>query len=149
MLLFLPKENDIESIESIINPDNLDEWKNDLSKQKINIYIPKFEFKTKYNLNNALQTMGIKDAFDWQKANFSGMDGTNDLFINDVVHKAYVKVNEEGTEAAAATGITIGVTSIPDFNEFKADHPFIFLIQHKETGVVLFLGKVMNPNSSE
>jgi len=148
MLLILPKENDIESVETMINPDNLDEWRNNLSEQRVNIYIPKFEFETKYSLNSALQTMGINDAFTPGEANFSGMDGTDDLFISEVVHKAYVKVDEEGTEAAAATGVVVGITSIneQDIEEFKADHPFIFMIQHKETGSVLFLGKVMNPN---
>jgi len=148
MLIILPKENNIEAIESILTLDNIEEWRSSLSERNIDIYIPKFEFKTKYSLNSALQTMGINDAFIPGDADFSGMDGTHDLFINEVIHKAYVKVDEEGTEAAAATGITIGVTSInPDVDEFKADHPFIFLIQHKETGAVLFLGKVMDPSS--
>jgi len=145
MLIILPKENDIEQIESVVTYDNLDEWRNNLLEQKIDIYLPKFELETKYGLNSALQNMGINDAFIPGVADFSGIDGTHDLFINGIVHKAYVKVDEKGTEAAAATGVIIGVTSIEDSNEFKADHPFIFLIQHKETGAVLFLGKVTNP----
>jgi serpin B len=148
MLILLPKVNDIDSInKSIINSDNLDTWRNSLSEQMIDIYIPKFEFETKYNLKDYLETMGIKDAFIPGVADFSGMDGTLNLFINEVVHKAYVKVDEEGTEAAAATGVVMGITSINpgDVEEFKADHPFIFLIQHKETGAVLFMGTVLDP----
>jgi len=87
--------------------------------------------------------MGIADAFG--AADFSGMDGTKNLFISTALHQAYIEVNEEGTEAAAATAIIMELSMVPDPNEFRADHPFIFLIQHEETGAVLFMGKVLNP----
>ena len=89
--------------------------------------------------------MGMTDAFIPGVADFSGMDGTYDLYINEVLHKAFIEVNEEGTEAAAATTVIIGVTAILEPTTFIADHPFIFLIQQKETGAVLFMGNVMNP----
>ena len=89
--------------------------------------------------------MGMKDAFG-KKADFSGMNGRKDLFISAVVHKAFVDVNEEGTEAAAATGVVIETTSVrPPPPVFRADHPFLFLIRHEKTGVILFLGRVLNP----
>ena len=92
--------------------------------------------------------MGMKDAFSSGIADFSGMDGTKSLFISKVLHKAYVEVNEEGTEAAAATVIIMELTAIPnqDITTFIADHPFIFLIQQKETGAILFMGKVTDPS---
>ena len=78
-------------------------------------------------------------------ADFSGMDGARNLMITDVVHKAFIEVNEEGTEAAAATGVVVGATSIGETKIFTADHPFIFIIQEKATGNILFMGKMENP----
>ena len=95
--------------------------------------------------------MGMPDAFDPSKANFSGMDGSRLLYIDSVIHKAFVDVNESGTEAAAATAVIMGVRSAapaPDpIPVFKADHPFLFLIQDNRTGTILFMGRVVNPES--
>ena len=99
-------------------------------------------------MNQDLKEMGMPIAFT-PSADFSGMDGTHSLFISDVVHQAFIEVNEEGTEAAAATAVLMKKTalkpgiSIPVFN---ADHPFIFLIQQNNSGNILFMGKVNNPN---
>ena len=91
--------------------------------------------------------MGIIDAFIPDIADFSKMDGTNTLFISKVIHQSFVDVNEEGTEAAAATAIVMEATAIPqEPKSFIADHPFVFLIQHKETGAILFMGRVMDPS---
>ena len=88
--------------------------------------------------------MGLKDAFNPSAADLSGMDGTRNLSISSVLHKAYVKVDENGTEAAAATAVVIGVTSMPvDVIDFKIDRPFIFLIQDNQTGSILFMGRVV------
>ncbi len=100
----------------------------------------------KLSLARVLQSMGMTDAFT-EKADFTGMTARRELFISAVIHQAYVDVNEEGTEAAAATGVVVGVTSVGP-NEtpvFRADHPFLFLIRDKTTGSILFLGRVMNP----
>jgi serpin B len=95
---------------------------------------------------DTLKRMGMPTAFT-MRADFSGMDGTKDLLIQDVIHQAFVEVNEEGTEAAAATVelMTMGmeITSVP---VFRADHPFIFIIQQKDTGNILFLGRVSDPS---
>jgi serpin B len=89
--------------------------------------------------------MGMRDAFS-QQADFSGMNGRKDLFISAVIHKAYIDVNEEGTEAAAATGIVVGITAVPPPPPvFRADHPFLFLIRDNNSGSILFLGRVTNP----
>jgi len=145
MIIVLPKENDISIAESAINIQNLSNWKNGFYELEINVQIPKFKFEKKYILNDLLRDMGIIDAFLPGTADFSGMDGTRNLFIGTALHQSFVEVNEEGTEAAAATAIIMEATAIPEFKEFIANHPFMFLIQHKETGAILFMGKVINP----
>jgi len=149
MIIILPKENNITLAEKELSAVNLADWKSSLTKTTINVLkIPKFKLETEYTLNNILSDMGIKDAFNFGVADFSGMDGTNYLYISLVIHKAFVEVNEEGTEAAAATAIMMeaGAAFPPKTYTFIADHPFIFLIQQKETGAVLFMGKVTNPS---
>jgi len=146
MIIILPKENDISIAENAINSNTLSNWKQELVKMELSVQIPKFTFETDYNLNNLLTDMGMDDAFIPGLSDFSKMDGTKNLFISDVIHKAFVEVNEEGTEAAAATAIIMGETSIEEPLYFKADHPFLFLIQQKETGAILFTGRVMDPS---
>ena len=112
------------------------------------IYIPKFTFETKYFMKDVLIEMGMPTAFS-MNADFSGMDGTRLLYIDFVIHQAFVEVNEEGTEAAAATAVGMKLTAMPepDYKIFRADHPFIFIIQERETGNILFLGKVVDPTN--
>ena len=143
MLILLPKEN-LENIE--LSSEKLNEYKSQMEKTKLDsIYLPKFEFDTKYLMSETLKGMGMLTAFTWD-ADFSGMTGYKDLFISFVVHQAYVKVDEKGTEAAAATAVGMPMSAAPR-NIFRADHPFIFIIQEKETGNILFLGRVVNPAS--
>ena len=109
-------------------------------------YIPRFKLTEEFQLTSVLSTLGMPSAFQPNKANFSGMNGRSDLFIGAAIHKAFVDVNEEGTEAAAATGIAIQATSVQlRPNVFRADHPFVFLIRDKSAGSILFMGRVMNP----
>ena len=142
MVIVLPKENNITIAESAMNYENLSKWRNGFYEMEIDVLIPKFKIEKKYSLKSILAEMGIIDAFTGA-ANFSGMDGTDDLFIGKAIHQSFVEVNEEGTEAAAATGIIMDLKALP--YRFKADHPFVFLIQHEETGAVLFMGRVANP----
>jgi len=149
MIIILPKENNITLAEKQLNIVNLADWKNNLTMTTITVLkIPRFRLETEYTLNDILFDMGIKDAFYYGDADFSGMDGTYYLYISLVIHKAFVEVNEEGTEAAAATAIDMlaGAPGPSETRTFIADHPFIFLIQQKETGAVLFMGKVTNPS---
>ena len=148
MLILLPLDDDIEALENSFTIEKLTEWKKSLRKRRVKIYIPKFKFKTKYSLNETLSDLGMPTAFT-NSADFSGMTGTKDLKIDKVIHQAFIEVNEEGTEAAAATGIGVGMkTSMPPPTPiFKADHPFIFIIQQKETGNILFMGRVSNPKN--
>ena len=148
MLILLPNENNLSSYEGSINIKNLSEWKNNLTETKIKIYIPKFKFETKYEMKETLKEMGMQSAFNPKYVDFSGMDGTKNLYIKSVIHQAFVEVNEVGTEAAAATTVIGGVLSMPPPTPvFRADHPFIFLIHHKESGNILFMGKVVDPTS--
>jgi serpin B len=107
------------------------------------VALPKFEFRSDYRLNNTLKAMGMPTPFSVD-ADLSGMTGQRNLFIKFVVHQAYIKVDEKGTEAAAATGGGSNLNSLGPF--FQADHPFLFVIQENKTGNILFLGRVVNPN---
>jgi serpin B len=150
MFVLLPKEN-IEKIESNLDSEKLREYKEGMKKTEIDgIYLPKFEFDTKYFMKETLISMGIDSAFFYGKADFSKMDGTKELVIDNVIHQAYVGVDEEGTEAAGATAVIIGITSIGPENEkiFMANRPFIFIIQENKTENILFVGRVSNPTKS-
>ncbi|MEM4263634.1 MAG: serpin family protein [Candidatus Woesearchaeota archaeon] len=144
MLILLPKQKNINGLEQSISAAKLSEWRSQMSKQEVDVFLPKFTFKKKYFLKDTLAEMGMPTAFT-DNADFSGMDGRKDLFISIVVHEAFVKVDEEGTEAAAATGVAMELTAAMEKNIFYANHPFMFLIQQKDTGNILFLGKVVNP----
>lgn len=144
MLIILPKEEDVKFIEESFTIENLNSWRNQLREEDVSVFIPKFTFTTKYILNENLKEMGISSAFS-EMADFSGIDGDKDLFIQTVVHQAFIDVNEEGTEAVAATGISIGIESVPEIKIFRVDHPFIFIIQERNKGNILFLGRVINP----
>jgi|AntAceMinimDraft_16_1070373.scaffolds.fasta_scaffold00683_1 serpin B len=151
MLIFLPKDNDLEALENSLSFENLSKWKKDLKEKRVKIFIPKFKFETKYFMANDLKEMGMPTAFSGS-ADFSGMTGKRDLFISKVIHQAFIEVNEKGTEAAAATAVVMEFTSTggpsetPKILIFRADHPFMFLIQHNATGNILFMGRVINPS---
>ncbi|MBU4023372.1 serpin family protein [Patescibacteria group bacterium] len=151
MLILLPKDDDLERLENSLSAKSLLEWKKGLKEQRVEVYIPKFKFETKYFMANDLKEMGMPIAFSGS-ADFSGMTGDKDLLISQVIHQAFVEVNEEGTEAAAATAVVMELSSAggidlkPKIPIFRANHPFIFLIQHNETGNILFMGRVINPN---
>jgi serpin B len=147
MLVILPKDENLTAAESALDKDTISELQASLASQRVKVYFPKFTLETEYGLPGTLAAMGMPTAFTGA-ADFSGMDGTKNLFISDVVHKAFVDVNEEGTEAAAATGVVMNLASAPmedDTPTFRADHPFVFLIQENETGNILFIGRVTNP----
>jgi len=151
MVVLLPKKADgLADVEKNLNSENLNKWVASLSIREVNVYLPRFKVTCEFGLNEVLKEMGMPDAFDESKADFSGMNGKKNLFIQAVVHKAYVDVNEEGTEAAAATAVIVGTKSVPqEPPTFRADHPFIFLIKENSTGSILFIGRVMNPKEAE
>ncbi len=144
MMILLPREKDgLSSLENALTSENLSKWR-DLFTTKVNIYLPKFRLETAYNISDTLKQLGMESAFGGN-SDFSGMDGSLDLYLSDAVHKAFIDVNEEGTEAAAATGMMLtmrgGGFRTPTF---RADHPFIYLLQDSKRNI-LFLGKVANP----
>lgn len=146
MLILLPKEGSMSSLEESLNVRKISALRESLKKENVEVYLPKFKFEAKYFIAENLREMGMPAAFS-EEADFSGMTGKRDLFISDVIHQAFVEVNEEGTQAAAATSVMCGITAIQeDIKIFNADHPFIFIIQQRDTGNILFLGRVNNPN---
>lgn len=148
MMVILPKNRDLETLENNLSIEKLNQWRDNLRKQEVDIFIPRFTFDTGYTLNTYLKQMGIISAFIPFDADFSGISEVIDFHISKVIHKAFINVNEEGTEAAAATGIIFEITALPDEPKipvFRADHPFIFLIQERETGMIIFMGRVTNP----
>ena len=111
------------------------------------VSLPKFRAESQFSIRKALSAMGMPAAFT-DKADFSGIDPKGGLAISEVFHKAFVDVSEQGTEAAAATGIAVHATAMRMPEQaivFRADHPFLFLIRDARTGVVLFIGRLMNP----
>ncbi len=115
-----------------------------LDTHEVTLRMPKFEHRGKVGLTEVLQRMGMVLAFS-DDADFSGINGVGGLMITDVVHDAFVKVDEEGTEAAAATAVVVGETSAPEPLDVTIDRPFIFLIRHTRTGEILFLGRIVDP----
>jgi len=144
MVILLPNGS-IDELEASLDNDMLNEWLSRLYEPEIStLSIPKLKFETKYSLNDALSAMGMPTAFS-SDADLSGMDGLGGLFISAVIHQTFLVVNEEGTEAAAATAVVGTVEFEPIPLLFIADHPFIFLIRENDTGLILFMGRVMDP----
>ena len=131
-------------MDTSIAPDQLVEWLGAIHPRTVEVALPKFRAESEFSLRKGLSTMGMPTSFT-DKADFSGIDPKPGLAISEIVHKAFVDVSEQGTEAAAATGITMGPTAVRMPVVFRADHPFIFLIRDTRTGVVLFIGRLMNP----
>lgn len=147
MDIILPDEGNFESFEASFNKDVYDEIVNGLqAASSARVNLPKFEFTSDFSLSDSLIKLGMVDAFDRGLADFSGMTGEKDLFIGDVIHKAFVAVDEEGTEAAAATAVVMEATGAPMQDiVFIADRPFLFIIRDTVNGQILFVGRVLNP----
>ena len=146
MLVILPEEGSFEAFEASLDAEALSSVTGALEMQPVNVALPKFEFSTDVPLKTVLTGLGMTSAFVPGVADLSGMDGTRDLYISDALHKAFVAVDEAGTEAAAATAVVVGVTSAPlEPRTFEADRPFIFLIRDRITGTILFAGRVLDP----
>jgi serpin B len=145
MVILLPSEGTFDDFAQQLDARQLDALFSDITRTQVNLAMPKFEYEAGFGLKGPLQSLGMETAFG-TAADFSGITGKPDLFISDVYHKAFVKVDEEGTEAAAATAVVMQLTSAPVLPvEVKVDRPFIFIIRDIETGAILFLGHVVNP----
>jgi serpin B len=149
MVVLLPKKvNGLAALEGRLTTANLAAWLDRLREQEVQVALPRFKVTRAFNLNKVLEALGMRRAFIPGGADFTGMSGSNGrkLFIQAVVHKAFVDVNEEGTEAAAATGVAEGQEAEPVAPPvFRADHPFVFLIRDNRSGSILFLGRLTNP----
>jgi serpin B len=151
MVILLPRAVDgCGKLEDRLSPLLLTDVFKELSTTKVQIFLPRFKLESSFNLVDPLSHLGMPNAFG-RTADFSGIDGSRDLFISGVFHKAWGEVNEEGTEAAAATAVVvtraIAENGPPPPPVFRADHPFIFLIRDSRSGSILFLGRLSNPAS--
>ncbi len=146
MVILLPDRENFTAFEESLDADQFSAIVNSLTSAEVNVTLPSFETDSEFSLSDALIALGMPDAFDPGKADFSGM-ADEPLVISAVIHKAFVKVDETGTEAAAATAVAMAATAMEENPpvEFRADHPFIYAIYDQETGTILFLGRVLNP----
>lgn len=150
MVLVMPLEKDLSALISELDNDQINSWMQNLSSREVILRTPKFKFETSFSVNQALKELGLETAFSPTDADFSGMyqpDG-EPLYISEVIHKAFVDVDEEGTEAAAATAIVMRASDALPENEpllLEFNHPFLFIIRDHQSGLILFVGKVSNP----
>ncbi|XP_019377324.1 PREDICTED: ovalbumin-related protein X-like [Gavialis gangeticus] len=149
MFILLPKDigdnsTGLEQLESALTYEKLAEWISsaNMNKQNVNVYLPRFKMEEDYNLKSSLQAMGVLDVFSFKKSDLTGMSKSAQLYVSRALHKSYVDVNEEGTEASTGTGVVISRKSAHDF---KADHPFLFFIKHNATNSILFYGRCASP----
>jgi len=149
MTVLLPKDAEgLPALESKLDPAAVAGWVAKTARVQVDVEFPKFKLSESFRLAELLAKLGMPSAFDGNRADFSGIDGRRDMVISEVVHKAFVEVDEKGTEAAAATGVimTRAMAIAPQRPvSFKADHPFIFMIRERSTGSLLFLGRVVEP----
>ncbi len=148
MLVLLPKNVDgLADLQSALTEESLEKWITSIRKKEVLVFLPKFKVTSQFRLDDVLASMGMPDAFDPRKADLSGIDGEpHRLYIGAVIHKAFVHVNEEGTEAAASTAVGFTLASVPEpVPTFRADHPFIFVIRDNSTGSILFMGRIVDP----
>jgi len=152
MVILLPNEVDgLGKLEMQLTRANLHQWLAELNAapvEKVELTLPKFKLETGYDLVPPCKALGMKDAFDSNgKADFSGMGWRKgELWISQIKHKAFVEVNEEGTEAAAATIVAMVALAAREQPEFRVDHPFVFLIRDNQTGTILFMGRMVSPD---
>ncbi len=144
MVMILPPQGGLDAFEASLTPTRLTDILTKMGTHSVSITMPRFKVESSFSLRDALSTLGMPAAFS-DEADFSGINGKGGLSIGSVIHKAFVDVDEAGTEAAAATGVTVGVTSLPEPAEIHLDHPYLFLIRDNKSGTILFLGRVENP----
>ena len=146
MLVILPRPGKFQQVEANLAPGILADFAANEQRYPVELSLPKFTFESQFNLNAALAGLGMTDAFDPAQADFSAMTGKRELYIGNILHKAFVAVDEAGTEAAAATIVIMPVSALPEkVIEFKADRPFIFLIRDRQSGSLLFVGRLVQP----
>ncbi|KFW00964.1 PREDICTED: ovalbumin-related protein X-like, partial [Eurypyga helias] len=147
MLVLLPDDvSGLEQLESKISFEKLTEWTspNVMEKKRVKVYLPRMKIEEKYNLTSVLVALGMTDLFS-PSANLSGISSAESLKISEAIHEAYMEVNEEGTETAGSEVVMGDFKDSPETEEFRADHPFLFLIKHIPTNIILFFGRYCSP----
>jgi serpin B len=150
MLVLLPPQGGLADLEKQLTAGHLEAWATHVAMCNVDVMLPRFSITSSHSLVKPLQALGLRDAFDAERADFSGMSRRRPLFIHTAEQTCLVEVNEEGTVAAAATHTSHGGCSRPErlpARRFHADRPFLFLIRENSTGTVLFVGRVTNPAS--
>ena len=145
MTLLVPDTGRFDEIEGSLTGERLATLLGSLHSSGLDISLPRFQFELAIDLAGTLQSLGMTDAFDVGAADFSGIDGTRSLAVSAARHKAFIKVDEQGTEAAAATAVVVGPPSVPTFETVNVDRPFLFFLRDRSTGAILFVGRVVNP----
>ncbi len=147
MIIIMPDAGTFETFEAQFDMQVVSDLVSSYRSARMILHLPKWEFRSKFQMRSTLEDMGMVDAFEAGIADFSGMDGTRDLFVGDVVHQAFVAVDEKGTEAAAATAIGVDSSAEPPPEPIvvRINRPFIFLIRSSTTRAILFVGRVLNP----
>ncbi len=148
MVIFLPDEVDgLVKLENKLNAEHIRKCDEMMSNQRVKVSLPKFKLNCQFNMKDILSQLGICDLFDIHNADLSGVTGDRELYVSTIIHQAFVNVNEEGTEAAAATAVVVNARCRrPPPEHFLADHPFLFVIQHCKSGAILFQGRMLIPN---
>jgi len=148
MTVFLPRESvSVDSLIGLFNETNWEDWIGSLVLDSGWIYLPKFKLEYKIELKKVLRALGMGVAFVPFEADFTGIADIEDLHVSNVIHKTFIDVNEEGTEAAAVTAVVVGITSIGPQQEFvmRVDRPFVFVIRENQSQTLLFMGKIIDP----
>jgi serpin B len=146
MTILLPKPKvNIDSLIVQMNNETWNSWLGSFSEQEVNLYLPKFNLEYEISLNDVLSALGMSIAFDPGRADFTKINSAGNLYISNVKHKTFVKVNEEGTEAAAVTSVEISLTSIGNDITMRINRPFVFAIRENHSGTILFIGKIVEP----
>lgn len=146
MLMLSRQEVPLATLEPLVKTALIEEWANSVKKQKVEVFLPRFKVEEVVNLKDTLQRIGIKEIFSRQ-ADLSAISGDEGLFIDKAFHKSFLEINEDGSEAAAATGIIANSRMAVLYPQFIADHPFFVCVKNRKTGSILFMGRVMHPEA--
>jgi serpin B len=148
MVVALPEVDALAKVERAMSDGTLPSWVNALGLRRVNVALPRFKTTGDFSLAPVLAKVGMKSAFVHGPADFSGIDGTRELYLSDVVHRAFVAVDENGTEAAAATAVVGAGGGAPaEAVDFRADHPFLFFVRDTKSGAILFMGRIEDPTT--
>lgn len=146
MLVLSRQEVPLATLEPLLKAQLIDEWTNSVKKQKVEVYLPRFTVEQEIDLKDTFKALGVTEIFN-KDANLTAMSDKKELFLSKIVHKSFIEVNEEGSEAAAASGMIAISRMAVLYPQVIVDHPFLFLIKIRKTGTILFMGRVMHPET--